>query len=124
MNIEKLSDRTRGFIQSAQTNAIGAGHQQFTPEHILKALLDDPDGLAAGLMTAAGARPKEAHAAVERALGKLPKVDGSGAGDLRLVSGTVKVLNRWRRRRATRSSPSSGCCWRSPPSLRPRASRS
>ncbi|UOM36131.1 ATP-dependent chaperone ClpB [Acuticoccus sp. I52.16.1] len=93
MNIEKLSDRTRGFIQSAQTNAIGAGHQQFTPEHILKALLDDPDGLAAGLMTAAGARPKEAHAAVERALGKLPKVDGSGAGDLRLVSGTVKVLN-------------------------------
>ncbi|WP_108663431.1 ATP-dependent chaperone ClpB [Acuticoccus kandeliae] len=92
MDIEKFSDRTRGFIQSAQTNAIGAGNQQFTPEHLLKVLLDDSEGLAAGLLTASGARPKEALAAVERVLARLPKVGGSGAGQLHLTPATVKVL--------------------------------
>ncbi|MBJ3778486.1 Clp protease N-terminal domain-containing protein, partial [Acuticoccus mangrovi] len=93
MDIEKFSDRTRGFIQAAQTNAIGAGHQQFTPEHILKALLDDSEGLAAGLLEAAGARPRDALAATERALARMPKVEGPGAGQLHLVAPTVKVLN-------------------------------
>ncbi|MCF3934193.1 ATP-dependent chaperone ClpB [Acuticoccus sp. M5D2P5] len=92
MDIEKFSDRTRGFIQSAQTNAIGAGHQQFTPEHLLKVLLDDNEGLAAGLLTSAGADPKAALAGVERALARLPKVEGSGAGQLHLTPATVKVL--------------------------------
>jgi ATP-dependent Clp protease ATP-binding subunit ClpB len=94
MDIEKFSDRTRGFIQAAQTGAIGAGHQQFTPEHLLKALLDDPDGLASGLIKAAGGRADEAKAAVERALGKLPKVGGSGAGQVHLMPQTVRVLDR------------------------------
>ena len=93
MDIEKLSERSRGFVQAAQTHAIGEGHQQFTPEHILKALLDDEEGLAAGLLKSAGARPKEAHEAVERALSKLAKVEGSGAGQLHLMPATVKVLN-------------------------------
>ncbi|WP_420391682.1 ATP-dependent chaperone ClpB [Acuticoccus sp.] len=92
MDVEKLSDRVRGFIQAAQTNAIGAGHQQFTPEHVLKALLDDEEGLAAGLLSAAGARPRDAQAAVTRSLAKLPKVEGSGAGQLHLQPATVKVL--------------------------------
>jgi ATP-dependent Clp protease ATP-binding subunit ClpB len=94
MDIEKFSDRTRGFIQAAQTGAIGAGHQQFTPEHLLKALLDDPDGLASGLIKAAGGRADEAKAGVERALARLPKVGGSGAGQLHLQPQTVKVLDR------------------------------
>ena len=92
MDIEKFSDRARGFIQSAQTQAVGASHQQFTPEHILKVLLDDPEGLAAGLIQSAGGRPKDALAATERALGKLPKVAGSGASGLHLTTQAVKVL--------------------------------
>jgi len=93
MDIEKFSDRTRGFIMAAQTHAVGEGHQQFTPEHLLKALLDDPEGLAAGLLKRAGARPQDAVTGVERALARLPKVEGSGAGQLHLTPATVKVLN-------------------------------
>ena len=48
MNFETYTERARGFIQSAQTGALAAGHQQFTPEHLLKVLLDDPEGLAPG----------------------------------------------------------------------------
>ncbi|MEO1105519.1 MAG: Clp protease N-terminal domain-containing protein, partial [Pseudomonadota bacterium] len=71
MDFEKFSDRTRGFIQAAQTGAIGSDHQQFTPEHILKALLDDSEGLAASLIKAAGGNPSEALGGVERALARL-----------------------------------------------------
>ena len=76
MEFENYTDRARGFVQSAQTYALGQGHQQFAPEHLLKVLLDDPEGLAAGLIARDGGQPKEALAAVETALGKLPKVSG------------------------------------------------
>ena len=60
MDFEKFSDRLKGFVQSAQTLAIREGNPQITPEHLLKVLLDDPEGLASGLITKAGGRPKEA----------------------------------------------------------------
>ena len=50
MNLEKYTDRMKGFIQSAQTGALSEGHQQFLPEHLLKVLLDDSEGLCAGLV--------------------------------------------------------------------------
>src|SRR6187551_1633783 len=79
MDFEKFSDRLKGFVQSAQTLAIREGNPQITPEHLLKVLLDDPEGLASGLITKAGGRPKEALERTEAALAKLPKVSGGGA---------------------------------------------
>ena len=58
MNFEKYTERARGFVQSAQTFALGRGHQQFAPEHILKVLLDDPEGMATGLIDRAGGKAK------------------------------------------------------------------
>ena len=91
MNQEKYTDRARGFIQSAQSLALREGHQQFAPEHILKVLLDDPEGLAAGLIDRAGGRSREALAAVEAALEKIPKVSGGG-GQLYLGPATARVF--------------------------------
>src|SRR6185369_12745514 len=82
MDLEKFTDRARGFLQSAQTLALGNGHQQLTGEHLLKTLLDDKEGMAANLLKAAGADPARALSGVERELGKLPKVEGSGAGQV------------------------------------------
>ena len=93
MNLEKYTERARGFIQSAQSLALREGHQQFTPEHILKVLLDDEEGLCAGLIDKAGGRSKDALAAVELSLGKLPKVAGSGAGQLYLAPTTARLFD-------------------------------
>src|SRR6202142_3696899 len=93
MNLEKYTERARGFIQSAQSLAIREGHQQFTPEHILKVLLDDEEGLSAGLIDKAGGRSREALARVELALGKLPKVQGSGAGQLYMAPMTARLFD-------------------------------
>jgi ATP-dependent Clp protease ATP-binding subunit ClpB len=79
MDIEKYSDRVKGFIQSAQTQALSAGHQQFTPEHILKVLMDDPEGLASSLIERAGGRPADVRMALEAALKAMPSVTGGGA---------------------------------------------
>ena len=79
MDFEKYTERARGFIQSAQALALREGHQRFTPTHILKVLLDDEEGLGAGLISAAGGDAKLAHAAVEADLSKMPKVEGDGA---------------------------------------------
>ena len=68
MNLEKYSDRARGFVQSAQTHALSAGHQQFTPEHLLKVLLEDSEGLCANLIERAGGRSKDILSAVDAAL--------------------------------------------------------
>ena len=57
MDFEKYTERSRGFIQSAQSLALREGHQRFSPEHLLKVLLDDEEGLAAGLIRAAGGDP-------------------------------------------------------------------
>ncbi|MEE9301660.1 MAG: ATP-dependent chaperone ClpB [Alphaproteobacteria bacterium] len=78
MDFEKFTERSRGFVQSAQTLALGRGHQRFTPEHLLKVVLDDKEGLAANLLRAAGGRPADALKGVELELGKLPRVEGAG----------------------------------------------
>jgi len=92
MEFEKYTERSRGFIQSAQTLALRSNHQQFTPLHILKVLLDDKEGLAANLIRAAGGDPKKALANVEAELGRLPKVEGSGAGQIYLAPETAKLF--------------------------------
>src|SRR5271166_18201 len=93
MNFEKLTDRSKGFFQSAQALALREGHQRLAPEHLLKVLLDDSEGLAAGLIARSGGRPEEALARVEQALAKLPKVSGGGAGQLYIAPQTAKVLD-------------------------------
>src|SRR3984957_913850 len=93
MNLEKYTERARGFIQSAQSLALREGHQQFTPEHLLKVLLDDDQGLSAGLIDKAGGRSRDALAQVELALAKLPKVQGSGAGQLYLAPTTARLFD-------------------------------
>ena len=92
MNFDTFTERTRGFIQSAQGLALREGHQQLTPEHLLKVLLDDEEGLASGLIQKAGGRPKDALAAVERALAKRPKVSGTGAGGLYLSTEIARIF--------------------------------
>ncbi len=92
MNFEKFTERARGFVQSAQSLATREGHQQFTPEHVLKVLLDDNEGLAAGLIDRAGGRSRDALQAAEAALAKLPKVGGNGAGQLYLAPATARLF--------------------------------
>jgi len=93
MNFEKYTDRAKGFVQAAQNLALREGHQQFSPEHMLKVLLDDEEGLASALITRAGGRPKEALAAVEQALAKRPKVSGGGAGQLYLTPELARIFD-------------------------------
>ncbi|CAH0342282.1 ATP-dependent chaperone ClpB [Rhizobium sp. CECT 9324] len=91
MNIEKYSERVRGFLQSAQTYALSEGHQQFTPEHVLKVLLDDDQGMASSLISRAGGEPKAVRLANDAALAKLPKVSG-GDGQVYLAAPLAKVF--------------------------------
>ena len=91
MNIEKYTERARGFIQSAQTYALGQNHQQFTPEHVLKVLLDDDEGLAVSLINSAGGDATGARLATEVALRSLPRVEG-GNGQLYLAGPLAKVF--------------------------------
>src|SRR5436305_6226580 len=93
MNIGKYTDRARGFVQSAQSLALREGHQQFAPEHLLKVLLDDPEGLAAGLIDRSGGNSRDALRAVEAALAKRPKVEGGGAGQLYLEPALARVFD-------------------------------
>ena len=91
MNIEKYSERVRGFLQSAQTYALAQGNQQFAPEHVLKVLLDDDQGMAASLIERAGGDAKAARLANDAALAKLPKVSG-GDGQVYLSQPLAKVF--------------------------------
>ena len=93
MNFEKFTERARGFVQSAQALALREGHQQFTPEHVLKVLLDDGEGLAGGLIDKAGGRSRDALKQTELALSKLPKVQGGGAGQVYLGQATARVFD-------------------------------
>jgi ATP-dependent Clp protease ATP-binding subunit ClpB len=93
MDIEKFTERARGFIQAAQTVAIREYHQRIAPEHLLKALLDDPEGAASGLIRAAGGDPARAKAAADAAVAHLPKVSGSGAGQPMITPELVRVLD-------------------------------
>ncbi|MEO0032734.1 MAG: hypothetical protein RIS94_2492 [Pseudomonadota bacterium] len=79
MNLEKFTDRAKGFLQAAQTVAIRMNHQRITPDHILKALLEDSEGMASGLIQRAGGNAAFAQGEVDKALAKVPAVSGSGA---------------------------------------------
>ncbi|MEQ1937825.1 ATP-dependent chaperone ClpB [Mesorhizobium sp. CN5-321] len=92
MNLEKYTERVRGFIQSAQQYALNRDNQQFTPEHLLKALIDDNEGLAASLIERAGGRPRDVELGVDAALDALPKVEG-GNGQLYMAQPLAKVFS-------------------------------
>ncbi len=92
MNLDKFTERSRGFIQAAQTIAMRENHQRFAPEHLLKALLDDEEGLASNLITRAGGNPSAVMGAVEAALAKQPKVTGDAA-QVYLDNTTAKVID-------------------------------
>jgi len=93
MNIEKYTERARGFIQSAQSLAMRDGHQQFSPLHVLKVLLDDGEGLAGGLIDRAGGNSRDILKTVEEQLNKLPKVSGSGAGQVYLAPELARAFD-------------------------------
>src|ERR1700738_4283151 len=92
MNQEKYTERMRGFLQSAQMLALREGHQRFTPDHLLKVLLDDPEGLAANLIGAAGGDSRAVYRAVEDNLAKQPKVEGQGAGQIYMAPETARLF--------------------------------
>ena len=92
MNAERYTDRVRGFIQSAQSLATREGNQQFTSLHLLKVLLDDNEGLAAGLIDRAGGNSRAILDETEAALAKLPKVSGAGAGQVYLAPETARIF--------------------------------
>ncbi|MGF6862604.1 ATP-dependent Clp protease ATP-binding subunit ClpB [Rhodobacteraceae bacterium MBR-64] len=92
MNMEKFTERARGFIQAAQTIATREDHQRLAPEHLLKALMDDDQGLASNLIKRAGGEPARVVEAVELALSKQAKVTGD-AGQVYIDPQTVKVLD-------------------------------
>jgi ATP-dependent Clp protease ATP-binding subunit ClpB len=94
MNLEKFTDRAKGFLQAAQTVAIRMSHQRIAPEHVLKALLDDPEGMAAGLIQRAGGNSTLAIGELDKALAKIPAVSGSGAQSTPgLDNDAVRVLD-------------------------------
>ena len=93
MDFEKYTERSRGFIQSAQGLAVRSGHQRFTPEHVLKVILDDSEGQAAQLIRTAGGDPARAISETEAELAKLPRVEGGGAGQLYLAPETARLFD-------------------------------
>src|ERR1700742_1424693 len=93
MNIEKYTERSRGFVQSAQSLAMREGHQQFSTLHVLKVLLDDSEGLAGGLIDRAGGNSRAILKATEDALAKLPKVSGGGAGQVYLAPELARAFD-------------------------------
>ncbi len=93
MNIEKLTERAKGFVQSAQSLALREGHQQFTPLHVLKVLLDDEQGLSAGLIDKSGGRSRDALRECGLALAKMPRVEGAGAGQLYMAPATARLFD-------------------------------
>ena len=94
MDLEKLTDRARGFLQAAQTIAAREHHQRIAPAHLLKALLDDEQGMAAGLIQAAGGDAKVAKREVDALVAKEPAVTGSGATQAPGLDGnTIRILD-------------------------------
>ena len=93
MDPEKYTERLRGFLQSAQAFALREGHQSFLPEHMLKVLINDEQGLASNLIERAGGRSADVRTGVAAALSKLPKVEGSGAGQVYLSPQLARVFD-------------------------------
>src|SRR5438270_11335021 len=95
MDFEKLTDRARGFLQAAQTIAVREHHQRIAPAHFLKALLDDEQGMAAGLIQAAGGDANAAKREADQLVAKVPAVTGSGATQAPAMDGdTIRILDR------------------------------
>ncbi len=92
MDFEKYTERSKGFVQAAQTLAQRRGNQQITPEHLLKVLLDDKEGLASNLIRAAQGDPSQVRAAIDAALERLPRIEGSGAGQVYLAPETARLF--------------------------------
>jgi len=92
MDFEKYTERARGFIQSAQSLALRENHQRFTPEHVLKVLIDDSEGLAAGLIKNAGGDVPTVIQSNDLSLSRMPKVEGGGAGQLYLAPETARIF--------------------------------
>ncbi|MDH3264454.1 MAG: ATP-dependent chaperone ClpB, partial [Paracoccaceae bacterium] len=92
MNLEKFTERSRGFLQAAQTIAMREEQQRVLPEHLLKALMDDDQGLASNLIRRSGGAPERVAEAVDAAVGKLPKVSG-GDGQVYVDTALVRVLD-------------------------------
>jgi ATP-dependent Clp protease ATP-binding subunit ClpB len=116
MNLEKFTERSRGFLQAAQTIAMRESHQRLLPEHLLKALMDDEQGLAANLIRRAGGAPERVTETLNAAIGRIAKVSGD-AGQTYLDQQTAACSTRprrSRRRRAIPSFPWSASSWRSP----------
>src|SRR5258708_9236630 len=93
MSQEKSTEAMRGFMESAQMLALREGHQRFVPDHLLKVLLDDPEGLATNLIAASGGDSRAVHQAVEANLAKLPKVEGQGAGQVYMAPETARIFD-------------------------------
>jgi len=93
MNVEKFTDRAKGFIQSAQSLAMRDGNPQFNSLHMLKVLLDDNEGLVSGLIDRSGGNSRTVLGATEDALAKLPKVSGSGAGQVYMASELARIFD-------------------------------
>src|SRR5437899_1207202 len=93
MEFDKYTERSKGFVQSAQGLALRSGHQRLTPEHLLKILLDDKEGLSANLIRAAGGEPQPVLLAVDGKLGRQPRVEDSGAGKVYLSPELARVFN-------------------------------
>src|SRR5258706_3472386 len=93
MELEKYTERSKGFVQSAQNLALRSGHQRLAPEHLLKVLLEDKEGLCANLIRAAGGDPQVVLAQVDAELSKQPKVEGSGAGQVYMSPGLARVFD-------------------------------
>ncbi len=93
MNQEKYTERMRGFLQSAQMMALREGHQRLIPDHVLKVLLDDPEGLAANLIGSAGGDSRAVYRAVEANLAKQPKVEGQGSGQIYMAPETARLFD-------------------------------
>ncbi|MCA0930594.1 ATP-dependent chaperone ClpB [Ruegeria profundi] len=92
MDLNKFTERARGFVQAAQTIALREGHQRLEPTHILKALMDDDQGLASNLITRAGGAPTRVVESLDAAMGKIPKVSGD-SGQIYMDGQTAKVLD-------------------------------
>src|SRR5262249_57808791 len=93
MDGENFTERARGFMQSAQQLALRSNHQQFAPEHLLKVLIDDEEGLGARLIAAAGGRPEDVRDGAAKTLLKRPRVEGSGSGQVYLAPESARLFD-------------------------------
>src|SRR5438876_11931338 len=93
MELEKYTERSKGFVQSAQNLALRGGHQRLSPEHLLKVLLEDKEGLCSNLIRAAGGDPGPVLIAVDTELAKQPRVEGSGAGHVYMSPELARIFD-------------------------------